>query len=134
MPIVLLLLGGLFITAAIKGTEHQLGTLLQGDFTGPKSFLVWIAAIGVIGGLGYIPVLKTPSRYMLALILVVMLFTDEGFFAKFSQAIQAGVTPLPSVPYPSGSSSSGSSSSSSSSSGSGFDVSSVAKIAAVALI
>lgn len=135
MPIALLVLGGLLLTSAIKGTEHELGAAVVKDFTGSGSFLIWIAAIGIIGGIGYIPYMEKPSRYMLALILVVMCFSDQGFFSQFTAAISNPIPQAASVPYPVGSSSSGGSSGGSGgSSGGGFDVSTLEDAAMIAAV
>jgi hypothetical protein len=89
MPVILLVIGILLIVSAIKGTEHELGKLIQEDFTGSGSFLYWLAAIGVLGALGYVPALKTPSRYLIALIIVAMVFSNQGVLSKLLQAIQS---------------------------------------------
>lgn len=103
MPFALLFFGLLLTVAGVRGTHKDNGenpglfTLLKGDFWGPGSYTFFVAAILTIGALGYIEPLRTPSRYMLALVLLVLVLAQEkktggGFFAKFKQALDAAVT------------------------------------------
>lgn len=89
MIVGLLIVGVLLISSGLKGTEHELGQQLAGDMLGTQGFIGWIAAIAVIGGLGYIPTLETPSRYLLALLLVVIVLRNGGVFQQAQQAIQS---------------------------------------------
>lgn len=101
MPFVLLLLGVLLIVVAIRNTYSQLGTLIVGDFTGIPNFFYWIGALFIIGALGYVDMLKAPSRMLLALVLIALLFSNQGFFAKFLQELQKGsASPPPPGPPP----------------------------------
>jgi len=88
MVVGVLILGVLLISAGLKGTEHELGQQIAGDMLGTDGFIGWIAAIAVIGGLGYIPALETPSRYMLALLFVVIVLRNGGVFQQAQAAIQ----------------------------------------------
>jgi hypothetical protein len=93
MPFALLIIGAVLILTAIKGTYSELGTQLRTDFTGSgsHSFLIWLAAIGAVGALGYSPVLRTPARMLLALVLLAMIITNakKGLFAQLTQALGA---------------------------------------------
>jgi hypothetical protein len=93
MPFALLLIGAVLILTAIKGTYSELGTQLRTDFTGSgsHSFLIWLAAIGAVGALGYSPVLRTPSRMLLALVLLSMVITNasNGLFTRLTQTLGA---------------------------------------------
>jgi hypothetical protein len=146
MPAILIAIGALFIVAAARNTVGQLGTQLGSDFSaklGGVSFATWAAAIAVIGAAGYVEVLRTPSRWLLALVaLVVILQTQGGIFTKLASELssvpQSAAAPaavpanLPAIPV-----SSSSSSSSSSSGGSGSStastVATVAEVAAIAV-
>jgi hypothetical protein len=93
-----LILAGILLTVSgARGTEKDLYALLEGDFTGSNSFLWWIAAVGVIGALGYVKALQGLSHAFLALILIVLVLSNRGVFQQFTQAIQnntgASVTP-----------------------------------------
>jgi hypothetical protein len=97
---VLLFFGILLTVAGTRGTQDKLFGLLQGDFTGQNSFIYWIAAIAIIGSIGYVPELKGFSRAFLALILVVLILNQgTGVFQQFTNALKASETqPLPSNP------------------------------------
>jgi hypothetical protein len=84
----LLVLGTLLIASGLKGTEHKLGQQIANDMLGTDGFIGWIAAFGAIGALGYIPKLEQPSRYMLALLLVVIVVRNGGVFQNAMQALQ----------------------------------------------
>jgi len=89
MPLGFLILGAIILVAALRNTHKQLGTLLAGDFSGAGSFIYWIAALAIIGGLGYIPAFKTPSRALIVLLLVVLVLANGGFFQQFTDALKS---------------------------------------------
>ena len=76
------------IVSGIRNTQSELGQSLAQDMTGAGSFWYWIGAIVIIGAIGYIPALKTPSRLMLLLTAVAMVLANPGFFTEFLAAIQ----------------------------------------------
>lgn len=84
MPLALFIIGTALIVSALRGTEKQLGALVIGDIQG--GFLKWLAAIFIIGLLGYVPRAEVPSRFLLALVLLVLFLANgTGFFAAFQQ-------------------------------------------------
>ena len=87
MPVVLLAFGLLFLASAIAGTSGQLAALLKNDFTGQGSFLYWIAAVLIIGAVGYLPGGKRFSRAFLGLLLLSMFLANGGVFAQMQAAI-----------------------------------------------
>lgn len=91
MPYVLILMGAVLLVAGIRGTYADLWALVKGDFTGTNSFLAWVAAIAVIGGIGYIPKLKPLSIALLTLLLLVIVISRKGVFDKLQQYITAGI-------------------------------------------
>lgn len=95
MPFALLLIGAVILVAAIRGTHTALGKQVVSDFTGSGNFLIWLAAIAAIGALGYSPVLRTPSRMLLALIVLAMLLANRGFFDKFKQLLGQAPAAVP---------------------------------------
>lgn len=120
------IIGLLLIASAMRNTEHELGQLIQGDFLGTGGFITWAGAILAIGALGYLPELRTPSRYMLGLLATVLIVRNGGVWdqaqASLQQASAAGpappiATPLTSADKSASPGGSGSSSGSSSSSG-----------------
>jgi hypothetical protein len=103
MPIALLLIGALLIIVAFQNTMGQLATELESDIPG---FFIWMVAIAAILGLGYVPGLKTPSRWLLALVvLVIVLVNYKSILAGFtsfattgSSATAAGAAATPANP------------------------------------
>lgn len=128
MIILFLFLGIMFVVSGLKGTETELAKQLEGDLVGANGksgFIVWLIALIVVGSLGYIPYLQKPSRYLMALIVVVIFLANKGVVSQLFNAIgsyeSAGPSQpvaLPAVTAPASTSGSGSSSSSSSSGGS----------------
>ena len=92
MPLFLLFVGALFIVVALRGTYTQLGQQLQQDLTGSGNFLVWIAALAIVGFAGYIKGFETPSRALLGLIILAMFLANNGVFNRFQQAL-SGASP-----------------------------------------
>ncbi len=95
MPFALIITGLVLLVAGVKGTQNQLYSLIQGDFTGPNNFIFWMLSILIIGGLGYVPKLQPISRMFLFLIIVVLFLnkggtaSKPGFFSAFQSAISA---------------------------------------------
>lgn len=88
MVLGLVILGIVLLVSAIRGTYGQLGTLLVGDFTGSNNFFFWVAAVAILGMLGYIPYLQTPMRALLALVILAFaLKNGTGFFANLQSAL-----------------------------------------------
>ena len=108
LPFVLVLIGLLLIATGYQGTYAQFGKLVAGEFTGKPNFLYFIAAFGAIGAIGYIDALRTFSRLMMTLVLIVIVVANKGFFAKLQAALAAGPTAPNAVPAASSSSSSSS--------------------------
>lgn len=94
MPFALLFIGIILVLSAANGTLTALGAQLKKDFTGPGNFVAWLAAVGIIGALGYIPQLEKFSRAFIGLLLVVIFFAagKQGKFQAFQQAITNVVT------------------------------------------
>jgi hypothetical protein len=95
----LLIVGLVLISSALKNTEHELAQLLQDDILGTSGFLTWAGALMAIGAIGYLPGMRQTSRYLLALIGVVMIVRNGGAFANAQAAIMSAsaLGPAPSV-------------------------------------
>jgi hypothetical protein len=76
--------------AGIRNTYANLWALVKGDFTDQNGFLAWVAAIAVVGGLGYIPKLRPLSIAFMSLLLLVLVLSNGGVFAKLQAFIQSG--------------------------------------------
>ena len=87
MPFALLAIGILLVIAAYNNTQTVLARQLKKDFSGSTGFIYWIAAIMIVGVIGYIKPMQTVSRAMLALILVVIFLTHSGVFSQFNSAL-----------------------------------------------
>lgn len=106
MPYALLLIGAILLVAGIRNTYAQLWALVQNDFTSQGGFLSWVAAIAVVGALGYIPKLRPLSVAFMTLLLIVLVISNGGVFAKLQEFIQSGAggrgispsTPTPTAP------------------------------------
>ena len=93
MPYALLFIGAVLLVAGLRNTYKQLWTLVEGDFTSQGGFLAWVAAIAVVGGLGYIPRLRALSIAFMTLLLIVLVLSNGGVFAKLQTFIQGGANP-----------------------------------------
>lgn len=90
MPFALVLIGLILVVTGARGTMREFGAELRADFTGPGNFIWWIVSIGVVGFLGYIPEFRSFSRWFMTLIVIAMVLSNRGFFAKLMQALEAG--------------------------------------------
>jgi hypothetical protein len=96
MPFALTVIGLLLIVTGVRNTYAQFGAQVQRDVMGDKGFIRWIIALGAVGAIGYVKDLRTFSHYFMALILISMVLSNQGFFQKFQAAIDAGpVSPTP---------------------------------------
>lgn len=91
MPYAIILIGAVLLVSGIRGTYKDLWQLVRGDFSGTDSYLAWVAAIAVIGGIGYIPRLKSLSVALLTLLLLVIVISRKGVFEKLSQYVTSGI-------------------------------------------
>lgn len=83
MPFVFVVVGIGLVVVAIRGTQATAFQLLQSEFSGPNSFIKWALAIFILGGLGYVPVIRPVTRAMLLLVLlVIFLKNGTGLFDK----------------------------------------------------
>lgn len=98
MPYFLVAVGVVMIVTSLNNTYATLGSLLQSDFTGQGNFIYWVAAIVILGGIGYYAPAKPLSRAFLVLIIVTMLISNGGFATNLINAINSG--PAPATPAP----------------------------------
>lgn len=92
MAFVLIVIGLMVFISAIRGTTKTLGSLLVSDFIstgGQASFLYWIVAIMVVGGLGYIKAIRPLANAFLALLILVLFLANKGFFDQFNSALKS---------------------------------------------
>lgn len=103
MPYALLLIGAVMLVAGVRNTYGDLWTLIKGDFTQQGGFINWVAAIAVVGGLGYIPRLRPLSVAFMTLLLLVLVISHNGVFAQLQQFLQSGAGGANSGTIPNGS-------------------------------
>jgi hypothetical protein len=87
MPFLLVAAGIIMVAVGANGTQAAFFAQLRGDAV---PFTKYMIAIGGVGALGYIRDLRELSHYIMALIIISMVISNQGFFQQFSSAIQAG--------------------------------------------
>lgn len=96
MPLLLIFVAGVLIVSAIRNTQTQLATELETDLPG---FGAWALAIIGVGALGWVPGMRVISRWLLALVIVVLVVKNySALFAGFAhtaapQPTQGAITP-----------------------------------------
>lgn len=93
MPLAFLLIGIIFLVAAVRGLHKELFAALKSDFTGPNNFIFWAVSLWAIIAIGYFKPLKPLSNAFLALVVLVLLLQNKGFFDKFMAQIRSTETP-----------------------------------------
>lgn len=94
MAIFLLIAGALFLISGVQGTYKEFGAQLKQDIfggNGQTGFLLWAAAIFVIGAIGYIQSFEKLSRAFLVLIFAVMFFSKQGIASNFFNLFTKGI-------------------------------------------
>ncbi len=101
MPFILLLFGAVLVVTGIRGTHDDLWELVKGDFTGGgdysknKSFGLWIAAIVVVGSVGYIKPLRGFSVAFMSLLVLVLFLSNKGVITQLQGFVN---NPAPGTP------------------------------------
>lgn len=94
MPYVLTIAGLMLIISGVRDTYAAFGSQLKKDFMGDgsqKGFIWWIAALVIVGSIGYVEKLKGFSTAFLALVIIAMVINDKGgVFKKFTDALTLG--------------------------------------------
>lgn len=102
MPFVLIVVGFVLIVTGAKDTHRALGSQLASDFTGPGNFTYWLLAMGGVGALGYIDAIRSFANTFMALIIIVMIVNNPGFFSGLMSAVNKGPEAAPRQSAPSG--------------------------------
>lgn len=108
MPLVLLAVGAALLIAAIRGTlqgtaqNPGLLDLLFADFVGPGNFFAWVAAIGIVGAIGYVKPLRGVSDAFIVLIIIVFVLAankaGKDFFSSFNAQLVTGTQQATATP------------------------------------
>lgn len=95
MSFALLIIGLMLVTVAVRNTQDTFVKLVKGDFSGPANFFWWVAALLIIGFIGYVPKLRPLSDGLLVLILLALVLsrgkptnTGGGFFNQVVLALK----------------------------------------------
>lgn len=96
MPIFLLIVGVIFLVAAIRGNQNDLMDLLKSDFGGSNNFLLWVMAIVVIVGLGNFRAIRPVSDAFLGLVILVIVVANykngKDIFSSFLSQVKNGTS------------------------------------------
>lgn len=100
MPFALIFIGLVVVIAGFQNTYKELGTQLAEDFTGEKSFGIYILSILGIGAIGYFAStadsgLRTFSRAFMFLVILAMVINNHekgNFFRNLASEIGEGMT------------------------------------------
>lgn len=105
MPFAALLIGAILIVVAFNNSFGALATELETDI---PAYFKWAIAIVAILALGYIPGMRTPSRWLLGLVALVIILVDwpkiQSGFSSFASSGGSGTgvgaaQPNPSAAY-----------------------------------
>lgn len=94
MPLALLIIGTMFLVAAIRGKDQVdlLMSTLKDDFTGPNNFISWVIAIWMVTAVGYYKPLKPLSNAFLLLVFLALFLSAnkhrQDFFSSFMAQIK----------------------------------------------
>jgi hypothetical protein len=98
MALLFIIIGIAIVISGIRNTYAQLGQQLAADFAGSGSFIYWVAAIMILGMIGYIPGAQKPARMLLALVILsFVLANGTGFFDRLKSAL-SGARPAAAPP------------------------------------
>lgn len=73
MPFALIIVAAVLIVVAFNNTQGGLGSALAQDVPG---YLKWAGAIALVGAIGFVPGMRTPSRWLLGLIGLVLVLSN----------------------------------------------------------
>lgn len=88
MPYALLIIGIVLLVAGARGQSENLLQLVDEDFLSTGGYIPWAISILGIGAVGYIPKMKPISDAFMALVVVVLILANKGFFTNLQSAVQ----------------------------------------------
>lgn len=93
MALFALIIGLILIVSAVRNSQADLFSALKSDV---PPFIIWGAAVLAIGAIGFVPGLKTVSRWLLALVLIVIIVNNyQKLVSGFSNAWKTGAASAP---------------------------------------
>ena len=89
MPWSFVCVGLLLCILAVKpdNSLHDFASTAYNDLSGETGFLKWLAAIVIIGAIGYLPDMQGVSTAFLILCLIAFVVSNNGVFAKAQEAL-----------------------------------------------
>lgn len=90
MPVVFIVLGIFLLIIAARGQAGEMVDILGDDLTGKPNFFGWLIALAMLGAVNtFAPKeFKGVTNAFSILILVVLLLSQPGFFAKLGAALK----------------------------------------------
>jgi cell division protein FtsW (lipid II flippase) len=85
IPILLIAIGLILITAGVRGKAGEVGEILKDDFTRKPSFVAWLVAVWIVGLIASFKQTRQLGNSFYALLLVVLLLSNTGFFQEFKR-------------------------------------------------
>lgn len=82
MPFALILIAAVLVVVAFNNTQGALGSALASDV---PPYLKWAGAIALVGALGYVPGMRTPSRWLMGLVFLVLIVSN---YQRISDTLQ----------------------------------------------
>jgi hypothetical protein len=105
VALALLIFGFAFVAIGVRNTLSTASRLVSTDFSGAGSFWYFIAGIFIVGALGFYTPLRGASRGVILLLILVLILSNEGFFAQLLAALKspaaATADAAPAAPAPS---------------------------------
>lgn len=97
MGIVFLFIGIAAVAIGVRGQAAPAGKLLASEFTGPNSYIEWLAAIVILGVAGFWRPIRPGANAMLGLVILAMFIRKgQGFFDQINSALtSATAAPKP---------------------------------------
>lgn len=89
MPFVFGIIGATLVVSGVQGTTSNLFALVKADFTGTPNYLEWMVAILLIGAVGYIQDLSKLSHAFMVLVVIGLVFSNQGVFPLFTAGISS---------------------------------------------
>lgn len=87
----LVIIGLILVIVGVRDETEAFNATLSEDIlgaSGNSNFLAFVIAIAVIGAIGGVKDLRGFSNAFMALIIIVLLLSNRGFFAEFQRQIQ----------------------------------------------
>lgn len=95
MPFFILIVGAIFLVAAIRGNQDELLKLIRNDFSGQNNFIYWVMAIVFISLLGNIKAIKPVSDaflFLVILVIIVASYKKGDLISSFINQVKNGTS------------------------------------------